>query len=1044
MSNIWDRERLLRSTMLAGFAVAGLAVSPAYAQNVQQVASEESCEPGEVLVDGACEVEAGDRIVVTGSRIARDEFSSASPIQVIDGEVARDLGFVDAADLLGQTTVVQGTQTTTGSSTSAGLLSDNGPGSATASLRGLDSGRTLVLVNGRRLAPAGVRGAPSAPDLNLIPGTLVQRVEVLLDGASSVYGSDAVAGVVNYILRDDFDGIELNAFYTDPEMAGNGGQQQVYSATMGVSNDQGFIGFAAEYSKTEGFTDREFGSFWDPYAGECNSFYTYGASGDVYESCSGSFGVGATSFAGFGFGSYEPGANVAGWPADFRPVPITADLLTPGSVNGAALLFWPEELDQTYSPDFERVSLYSIGEYDLDMYTNPTVYFEASHSRRNTTNSGIGQGRVRLPASYVYNPFGADGTLYFASRQENATEVSQTRLIAGVRGDLPFMEDFLTFSNWTYDGSASYSRSNGFDRVRGYYDLPRFYQTLNNTTINDNGTPLDPTDDFGECASNVIVGETQQVTCRPLNFFDDTFITTGRFTDDADNEYFFPNRITNTVVEQSLLSGFITGDLFELPAGPVSVVLGGEYRKDTILTETDAGAASGEFFGFFSDPGSNGSRDLTEAFFEMEVPVLEDMQFVRELSINVAGRYTDESNFGSESTYRIQALYAPTDWLRFRSTFGTSYRAPNLGEQFGGRVQGFGNPSDPCRVPGVALPFIDHDNNPATPDQRQYDPSLDTREPSVIQNCLNGGGPFNLPGTDPFTLGTSGLGTPQVTFLGAPTQVATGSNPNLDAETSEAISAGFVFEQPWFDSFDFRFSATYYEIQVDGEVASLSAAAIVALCYNSTGLVETQCRFITREPGGEITFVEALNQNLGQRISEGVDFNIEFGRDFTVPFLNREVRYDAIYRGTQVLTQTEEEIGATGTTIDDDLGEYGSPEWRMNLTHIISYQDWSFNWQTRYVGPMIEDNADEFDQTTSFFNPCVQAGDGPCYTLENSPEYFVNDMSVTWRGDDFAVRGGVSNVFDEAPFVQTNTGSVRGVGYDLGGRTFFMNVTKQF
>ena len=1040
MSNIWDRERLLRSTVLAGFAASGLAFAPAVAQDAVQTPSQEDCQPGEVLVDGVCELDSTEeRIVVTGSRIARDEFSSASPIQVIDGEIARDLGFVDASDLLGQTTVVQGQQTTTGLSTSAGQLTDSGPGSASASLRGLDSGRTLVLVNGRRLAPAGVRGAPSAPDLNLIPGTLVERVEVLLDGASSVYGSDAVAGVVNYILRDDFDGIELDAFYTDPEMAGNGGQQQVYSATMGVSNNRGSMAFAVEYSKTEGFTDREFGSFWEPYAGECNSFYWYGASGDVYESCSGSFGVGSTNFSGYGYGHFDPGANVAGWPAGWSPIPITADLLTPGSVNGRNLLFWPEELDQTYSPDFERVTLYTIGEYDLDLYTAPTLYFEASHSRRNTTNSSIGQGRVRVPGSYIFNPFGTDGTLYYATRAENATEVSQTRLIGGLRGDLPFLEAG-TLSNWSYDMYASYSRSNGYDRVRGYYDMPRFHQTLNNSYIDGNGD--------AQCSSYTVPGETQQVECRPLNFFDGTFINTGRFADEADNEYFFPNRITNTVVEQSVITGFITGDLFELPAGPVSMVLGGEYRKDTITTETDAGAASGDFFGFFADPGSNGTRDLQEAFFEVEAPLLEDAPLVHELSVNLAGRYTDESNFGSESTYRVQALYAPTDWLRFRGTFGTSFRAPNLGEQFGGRVQGFGNPNDPCRVPGLAVPLVDHDNDPTTDPRRFYDPTLDTRDPTVLQNCINGGGPYNFPGVDITSLGTQGLGTPTTVFLGAPTQVATGSNPNLDAETSEAVSAGFVFEQPWTDAFDLRFSATYFEIKVDGEVASLSATDIVALCYNSPGLTDTQCQYIQRDtsPGstGEILFVEALNQNLGQRISEGVDYNVEFGREFNVPFLNREVRYDAIFRATQMMTQTEEEIGANGTTIDDDLGEYGSPEWRMNLTNIVSYRDWSFLWQTRYVGEMIEDNADEFDETTSSLNPCVQAGDGPCYALENSPEYWVHDMSVTWRSDDLAIRGGIRNVFDEAPFVQSNTGSVRGVGYDLGGRTLFVNVTKAF
>jgi len=163
--NILDKSRLLQTSFLSSLLI-GLA-GMAHAQVEPIITDVEQIEEDEFADE-----EDGE-IVVTGSRLRRSEFSSASPLQVIDGEFARDLGLVDAADLLGQTTVVQGQQITTGLSTSAGNLSENGPGSATASLRGLNPGRSLVLINGRRLAPAGVRGAPSAPDLNLIPGTLL-------------------------------------------------------------------------------------------------------------------------------------------------------------------------------------------------------------------------------------------------------------------------------------------------------------------------------------------------------------------------------------------------------------------------------------------------------------------------------------------------------------------------------------------------------------------------------------------------------------------------------------------------------------------------------------------------------------------------------------------------------------------------------------------------------------------------------------------------------------------------------------------------------
>lgn len=1042
MANDLLKKKLFATTLLAGVA-GGLWAGAAIAQETDD---EEVTVIEEVSEDDEARQ---DKIVVTGSRIARDEFTSASPLQVIDGEVARDLGLVDAADLLGQTTVVQGQQTTTGVSTSAGLLTDSGPGSSTAGLRGLDPGRTLVLVNGRRLAPAGVRGAPSAPDLNLIPGSLVERVDVLLDGASSVYGSDAVAGVVNYILRTDFDGLQLDAFVTDPEMRGNGGQQQVYSATFGVSNDRGFMSFAAEFSQVQGFSRGDLGSFYEPYSGGCISTYVQGASGEIYDACGGSFGAGAVSQTPLGFLGYDPiGGGDADLPNGFFRIPISADLLTPDSPNGQALLLFPEELDANIAPNFQRLTLYSVGEYNLNTYGNMTAYYEASHALRETTNSTSGQGRVRFTGDYALNPFGFGGTLYFNNQFDTFTEVAQTRVIGGVKGDLPFLDDFGSLKNWGYDVYASYSRSNGDDSIRGIPYFPRLEQTLANTTV-------DPVTGEASCASRGVSGEGQTIDCRPLNFWDPTFILTGRFSDEADNEYFFPNRITNTVVEQVVYSGYLSGEVFELPAGPIEAVIGGEMREDIIETRTDVGTAGGEFFGFSSDPGSNGDRTLMEAFGEIEIPLLKDQPLANELTINLAGRYTNESNFGEETTYRIQGQYAPVEWLRARASFGTSFRAPNVGEQFGGRVVGFGNPNDPCRTPGLTVPFGDYDNDPSTPETREYQPQLENRTQVVLDNCLNGGGPFNIAPTNPFNLGIGGLGTTNPVFFGSPTQVASGSNPNLKAETSEALAGGIVFEQPWFDEFDLRFSVSYYDIEIIDEVANLTAADIVAACYNSVGLSDPQCEFVTRTPrvpgdetSGEITFVEALNQNLDQRNTRGVDYNLEFDYDINVPGLDGEVNYSFIGRATNTLEQIALEAIVGGFDENDNLGEYGNPEWRLNLTNIFEYNDWSFLWQTRYIDSMIEDNiaAQRNEQTTSFFSPCVQAGDGPCLQFDDLDDYWVHDMSVRYETGTWVIRGGISNVFDDEPPLTTNNGLnlLGGIGYDLGGRTVFMNVTKAF
>ena len=298
--NIFLKEAKPRSWWLFLLAtLLTLSGGVASAQSDEEEFAEEVVEAADE-VDASSEPAPMEEVVTTGSRIVRDTFSSISPLQVIDGETSRDLGLVDTSELLRQATVVQGQQITTGVSTSAGLLTDNGPGSASASLRGLDPGRTLVMVNGRRLAPAGVGGAPSNPDLNLVPGSLIERVDILLDGASSVYGSDAVAGVVNVILRTDFDGLQLDAYQSRTGLPNEGGDQEVYSATWGVNDDRGFIGFAAEYTRTNGFAEGDLAGFYRPYSGDCLSQFQQGASGDLYEMCSGSFGAGSASTA-YGF-----------------------------------------------------------------------------------------------------------------------------------------------------------------------------------------------------------------------------------------------------------------------------------------------------------------------------------------------------------------------------------------------------------------------------------------------------------------------------------------------------------------------------------------------------------------------------------------------------------------------------------------------------------------------------------------------------------------------------------------------------------------------
>jgi iron complex outermembrane receptor protein len=1033
----WDKERLLRSTILAGFFAAGLAATPAMAQEADEP------ETTEEEQEEAQQAASGDRIVVTGSRIRRDEFTSASPIQVIDGELSRDLGLVDAADLVQQATVAQGQQIDLGLSTSAGLsATDNpsGPGGANLNLRGFGAGRTLVLINGRRLAPAGVRGAPSAPDVNMIPGTLVERVEILLDGASAVYGSDAVAGVANYILRDDFDGLEVDAYYTFPEM--DAGTQQVYSATFGVSNDRGFIGLAGEYSEIGMVTNAEYGSF-DPSEEYCSRTITQGASGQLYSNRCGGGTIGSGVLQSpFGFLLRDVNATAAqtGLPADgFRQVPIDVTVLDPRGVNTDDLLIHPEDRADSFTPDFRRVVLFGVGEYDLDTYGNMTAYFEGSYSYRETIDRSRGQQDIPIPGTNPLNPLNRNVNLFYNRDISTETAVDQARLIGGLRGDLPDL-DFGGFNSWSYDAYLSYSRSEGNDILQGLLAVDRAQLSLENTIIS-------PVTGLPACTPEVLEedfsGSFPPTNCVAADFLDPFFIANGRFPDEEANRFFFPNRFSRTLLEQTVFSALATGNLFNLPGGSAAGVIGFEYREDKIRTETDRTASGNELKDDFVDLGATGQRQLYEAFGEIDLPLISGAEFAEELNINLATRYTNEQNFGSAWTWRAQGIYRPVDWLTFRATYGTSFRAPDVGEQFGSQIADFSNTrgaGDPCLTPGIAFEFVDDDNNPATPSLRVYNPTLDPRTPEALAQCINGGGVGGFPGVDPTNFGVQGAGTNNLVFLGVSPLVTEGANPDLEPETSDAFTIGTVVDQPWFDQFDLRVAVTYFDITVEDQVTELSEVEVVTSCYDGTGdLDDPLCTFMSRDPlTGFVSTVNAQLQNVGEITTRGIDINVRFDYDFNLPFSDSPFSLTVLSNGTRGLEQKEDFVNS----VEDDLGEHGFPEWRANATVILGWQDINALWRTRYQSQTIEDNEDRVDPETSGFSDCLRDGETSCIFFDDADDYFVHDFSMNYSVDTWVVRAGVNNVFNEAPpFANV---PIRGVGYDLGGRTFFANVSKSF
>ena len=414
----------IRGLAFSASAIAMIVSAPALAQEAEE-AQEEEEEQVDISEDGEAAAQPQGNITVTGSRIRRDTFTSISPLQVLSSEDSRTVGAFDPSQILQRTESAAGTQI---DATFQGFVLDNGPGSQTLNLRGLGADRTLILINGRRLAPAGVEGAPTNPSLNLIPGSLVDRFDLLLDGASSVYGSDAVAGVTNVILRKDFDGLELfGRGEINPEGAG---EDFTLSAAWGFNTDRSFFGAAVEYDYRDALrlrdrsffsgceTPRELGSdgvvrTLDIRPNVLGLEETNGAIGVALDpnNCIQPVNTGAiivdNTFSGALFA--QPGAGNFGLPGFSENRDAFGNIVDRdgdgiqdvdfqfNTLNGL-------NLDQTFLPEQELFNVFTYGEHTFPGEANLTAFFEASYSRAEISSDNAGSTQLS-PVVPANNPF---------------------------------------------------------------------------------------------------------------------------------------------------------------------------------------------------------------------------------------------------------------------------------------------------------------------------------------------------------------------------------------------------------------------------------------------------------------------------------------------------------------------------------------------------------------------------------------------------------------------------------------------------------------
>lgn len=1133
----------IKTLAFSASAIAFVIAGPVYAQDAEDPQAEEE-EQADVGTDGKGRTTEGN-ITVTGSRIVRDTYSSISPLQVLTTENQQAVGAFDPAQILQRSEAASGAQI---DATFQGFVLNNGPGSQTINLRGVGANRTLVLANGRRLAPAGVEGAPTSVSINLIPASLVDRYDILTDGASSVYGSDAVAGVINVILRKDFDGLELQV--NGDVNPGGEGEDYTISGAWGFNTDRAVFGIGAEYRVREEvkLRDRDFlrGCSTNLEQDEAGNIYRLGISDNaLIRSRSGGL-VGASesecTVSGISGRVFIPqtragsvyfpaNGNIRNFPNDpttGRPfnfgdnatfqgvdLDVNGDGINDVDFQNVNINGGPEELNRTFISGEELINVFAYGEYTFPGEANITPFFEAQYTRSEISNTGAGNPQLFpfvpsanpfSPCNFVDNPNGVDcvavdralngGTATPLGTRPSVQPIvairgdrnnfdvlqEQYRGVLGVRGDLPFIG-----SSWTFEVAGSYSKSEGKssrlgireDRLAfalgadptGDYSLPLdgiidndrdgIADDYNNAREIRIGNPLyiGPCNAAGLANPNLAAPDLIQ-GCVPVNLFAPSVLTgaVGDFASQAERDYLFDSRDFNTIYEQTMLSAYITGDLFELPAGPVGVVLGGEWREDKIDSQPDFVASNGLLWGFFADGGANGSKWIRELFGEIDLPLMAGQTLVEELNVNISGRLTDEEFYGTNGTFALKGGWRPVAPLLLKFSYGTSFRAPNLRENFLRGQSGFTNLTDPCAVPGVA--YVNG----------AYVPELDLREPFVLANCRR-------ENRDPTRVGidSQGLSTNPVTNV----ELTTGGSLDINAETSRSITTGFAFEEDWASSFSFAFNFNYYDIKIKGAIVEPTAAFIANDCFlrEETARSEFCDRLSYNTTERQlIRAVQAGFLNRDVEAVRGIDINTTFGYDLQLG--QEEIRLSLNFVANKLLERSNiQRTGVNQFVENEFVDRFGFPEWTGRMTAGVRWEDFLFTYQVRYIGEIgNEINGVPFNdrfllgdafsrgpegQPAAFSPTClgrgsvngVVQGDGVfCRPVGTADEYFEHTASLRWDNGDFRIIAGVRNIFDTAPpRVSPRVGGFSqiantplGTGYDLEGREFFAQLLYRF
>ncbi len=933
-----------------------------------------------------------EEVVVTGSRIRRNPLDDAAAIMDVGRDDITKSGSTNLGDAL-QNLPIAGSAINSQFNVpgNSGFPQDGsgiGAGAVELAIRNVGAKRTLILVDGRRWVAGGsASGVASTVDLNSVPDNVIERIEILQDGASAIYGSDAIGGVVNIITDQDFEGFRMDV-QAGSYLSENDGESYEIAGLWGGGTEATHITFSASYKDERGVntSNRSRSAFPTPdatscAAGGCSSFTPQGRF-QLGPNLGGGANItlndGVLNDGGANIPVFDPLNPASG---DFHAFAATDRF----NFNGA-------DYNYLRTPN-ERVNLYTNVTHELS--DSVDLFIRGSYTNRSSNTKAapeplcLGEGcgnsindNFFISALNPYNPFGVDlsvanGNMSFFARRPLESgrrlygqQIDVMMLSAGFLGEFAVGD-----RNMYWDLSAGYGDNRGFQEKQNSHNAAKLQVAMGDPAI---------------CAATP--------RCVPFNFFggqgpDGTGSITQEMLD-------FVRFLQRDYSEQTLkdFAFNITGDIMDMPGGAMAFAAGAEYRDHTGSYRPDPVPETGETAGIPAGR-TDGAYDVTEYYAELSLPLLSGAAFADYLELNVAGRNSDYSTSGAKSTYKVSGLWRPIEELSLRASVSTGIRAAGIGELFGGAAREDFNYLDPCADVLGTIPAANGGRQETGPQPQ-----------NIIDNCA-----------------ALGVG-PGLAQLNPQQSARSQGNPALSPETSDNWTAGLVWSPSWADGAAWTSGVTmsldFYNLQIDDAIQGVPPGDLVTACVETLNPI--YCDSVPRTVSGQLDLIDNQLQNIG-----GIEAS---GYDLMVNYLTPEFgigQFGLTMNATHLNEYLEKTAGLTGgsETITDRTGEHTNetfqrafPEWRAVTSIDWVKERWTGGLAFRWV-----------DEMTVGGNKL----DSAMFTdLRFSYNPSLADDAVT-------VTLGLNNVLDEDPPVCNPCGSIgmSRVAHDLPGMVGYLRVT---